>query len=77
MKEYFIVSNSFAAPFFSDTDEHYIKGKNPKDAMTRFRKGYKHPAGLYAANLYLNADAYHKKKDPLFKWCSKEAENKQ
>ena len=57
MPEYFVISHSFAAPFISDVDESFIKGKDPKDAMTRFRKGYKHPAGLYSAGLYKDANA--------------------
>ncbi len=73
MKKYFIITNSHAAPFFSDADEYYVKGKDPKDAMEKAVKNYSHPCGLYAANLYLNADAYHQKKKPLVTWqCNKE-----
>lgn len=65
MKEYFVIANSFAAPFFSDTSESYIKGKNPLDAMNNFVKKYSHPCGLYSANLYASADDYHKNKKRL------------
>ncbi len=64
-QEYFVVANSFAAPFVSDTSTSYIKGTSPENAMSRFIELYKHPAKLYAANLYKNADDYHKGKTPL------------
>jgi len=63
--EYFIITNSFAAPFFSDTDQYYVKGKNPLDALQEAVKKYKHPCGLYAANLYQSADDFHKNKKRL------------
>jgi hypothetical protein len=74
MKEYFVKANSFAAPFFSDSSEVYVKGENPKKAMEKFVKEYTHPCGLYAANLYENADAYHKKRKILVEYRSNEAE---
>ncbi|MBA7614738.1 hypothetical protein ES703_22007 [subsurface metagenome] len=75
MPEYFIVANSFAAPFFSDTSEGYFRGKNPKDVMHRFIAQYEHPCGLYSANLYENADAYHKNEEPLRQYlCNLELE---
>ena len=64
MPEYFVVANSFAAPFFSDTSEEYAKGETPQAAMVKFRKRYDHPAGLFAALLFKNADACYKKKKP-------------
>ena len=75
MEEYFIVANSFAAPFFSDRTEEYVKGKNPKDAMQSFVDSYRHPCGLYSAALYRNADAFHKGQKPLCRWlCNFEIE---
>lgn len=75
MKEYFVVANSFAAPFFSDEEEGYIKGKSPRDAMQKFVKKYSHPCGLYSAVLFTNADAFHKNKKPLCKYlCNLELE---
>jgi len=70
MTEYFIFSNSFAAPFFSDSGTHYVKAESPKKALTKFVASYSHPCGLYAAILYRNADDYHKNKAPLAKWIS-------
>jgi len=72
-KEYFVVANSFAAPFFSDREEEYVKGNNPKEAMEKFIKKYNHPCGLYAAILYVNADAYHKDGKILVRYLSNEA----
>jgi len=75
MKEYFVVANSFAAPFFSDLNERYVKGNNPEDAMQRFVKKYSHPCGLYSAVLFANADAYHKGEKSLCRFlCNLELE---
>jgi len=75
MPEYFIVANSFAAPFFSDRSEEYIRGKNPENGMHHFMAQYEHPCGLYSANLYKNADAYHKGEKPLCRYlCNLELE---
>jgi hypothetical protein len=71
--EYFIQANSFAAPFFSDTSTHFQKGSNPKKALENFAKKYKHPCGLFAANIYLSAEAFHKGKPPLKRWLSNHA----
>lgn len=73
MEEYFIVANSFAAPFVSDTSEAWWNGTDPEDALLAFRKEYKHPAGLYCAYLYKDANDYKKKKQPLASFMSQEA----
>jgi hypothetical protein len=73
MKEFFITSNSFAAPFFSDSREGFVKGKDAKGALLAYVSGYKHPAGLYSAAIYSSADAYHHNEKPLFRWlCNHE-----
>jgi hypothetical protein len=78
MPEYFIVSHSFAAPFFSDEDTSYISGQSPEKAMVKFVARYKHPAGLYSASLYLNADSYHKGGKELVRWlCNHEIEKQE
>jgi hypothetical protein len=68
MREYFILSNSFAAPFFSDQGTSYIMAENPADALNSFVASYKHPCGLYSANCYESADAYHKGDKQLAQW---------
>lgn len=73
MKEYFIVANSFAAPFVSDQSTHFQEGESPEDALTRFARTYRHPAGLYAANAYESADSYHKNGPIVAKWRSNQA----
>lgn len=73
MSEFFIVANSFAAPFFSDTSTHYQQADTAEKALELFAKQYKHPYGLYAACVYENADAYHKNQKPLAKWLSNES----
>lgn len=70
MSEYFVVANSFAAPFVSDQSTHFIKGKDPKSALEEFAKKYDHPAGLYCAVIYSSSDDYHKGKKPLANWYS-------
>lgn len=74
MKEYFFFANSNAAPFFSDESTGYIKGKNPEDALQKFRRRYKHPCGLFFAAIYESADAFHKRKKALVMWFSKRAD---
>lgn len=77
MPEYFIVTNSFAAPFMSDMDTQYIFAESPEDALARLATRYRHPAGLYAAVAYASADAYHKGKAPLARWMSNAAAAKE
>lgn len=73
MKEYFVISNSFAAPFFSDQGTGYVKGTIPSTTLLEFVNNYKHPAGLYSANLYESADSYHKGDKQLLQWlCNHE-----
>ncbi len=71
--EYFIRSYSFSAPFVSDEAFGYCNGVTPEDAMDKFRSNYTHPAGLYSAEVYSNADAYYKKEKPLQTWLSDRA----
>lgn len=72
MAEYFILANSFAAPFFSDEGTSYAEADTPEAALEKFAADYKHPAGLYAANAYASSDAYHKGEPALARWrCNK------
>ncbi len=73
MSEFFVIANSFSAPFFSDTDENFVKATTPAEAMTKFREGYQHPAGLFAASVWKDANAYHKGEKALLIWLSKKA----
>ncbi len=73
MNEYFIVANSFAAPFFSDETEKFVFGETPKDALLKFVQEYKHPSGLFSAWLYKDANAERKNEQPLAKWHSNAA----
>ena len=73
MPEYFIVTNSFAAPFFSDTDTFFEIAEGPNTALEQVVAHYKHPAGLYAAIAYQNSDAYHKGEKPIARWLCNEA----
>lgn len=63
--EFFVWANSNAAPFFSDESTGYVDADDPTSALAIFVNDYSHPAGLYAANVYASADAYHKKEAPL------------
>ena len=75
MNSYFIVATSFAAPFFSDTDEAFMTAASPQKALLKFKKSYGHPFGLYAAVCFTDANAYHKNEKPLAKWlCHHELE---
>ena len=70
MPRYFIVANSFAAPWVSDTSMCFQGGSTPEDALETFAASYNHPAGLYAAELYADANAYHDGHQPLARWLS-------
>ena len=77
MTRYFVVAHSFAAPFVSDESTDYVDGKNPDEALRAFARAYNHPCGLYAANLYASADAYHMNEKPLARWlCNHEREKR-
>ncbi len=73
MNEYFVVANSRAAPFFSDKSEQFVIGEDPHKTIAEFANNYSHPAGLFSARLYANADSYHKNQEPLASWYSPEA----
>ena len=75
MTKYFVCANSFAAPFFSNTSTGYCYGETPEDALVKFAAAHEHPRGLFAAALYVSADAYHSDERPLAKWlCNDEQE---
>lgn len=75
MYKYFIVANSFAAPFCSDQSTGFQTAENPKEALEKFAKGYGHRFGLYAAMCYESAEAYHEGKEPVGQWlCNFEQE---
>lgn len=71
MPEFFITARSFAAPFFSDESECYVEAETPEGALESYAASYKHPCGLYAAEVWTSADAYHKTpRKPLARWLS-------
>ena len=77
MNEYFIVAESFAAPFVSDRSESFWKGETPDATLKEFAQNYSHPTGLYSADLYEDANAYHKNAKPLARWrCNHEIEKR-
>jgi hypothetical protein len=71
--EYFIVANSFAAPFVSDRSEDFQEADSPEQALELFAARYRHPARLFAADCFASATDYHKHKPPLARWlCNRE-----
>lgn len=75
MNEFYIETNSFAAPFFSDSGHRYVQAESPREALETVVREYKHPAGLFAALAYSSADAKNKGEMPLARWvCNHEAE---
>jgi hypothetical protein len=73
MKEFFICANSFAAPFVSDESTHFVEADSAEKALEKFAAEYDHPCGLFSAQAYQNADAFHKNKKPLAQWlCNHE-----
>lgn len=73
MAEFFAYTNSFAAPFFSDSGTRFVEAGSASEAIRRVVAEYKHPAGLYFAAVFASADAYHKNAKPLATWtCNHE-----
>jgi hypothetical protein len=76
-REYFVTARSFAAPFVSDTSDGYVTAETPQQALEQFAANYKHPMGLYAAEAWASADAYHKGEKSLAQWLSNHEQAKQ
>lgn len=70
---FFVVANSNAAPIVSDTSHTWVEGDTPAEAMSNFVATYSHPCGLFAANLYADANSYHSSEDPIEQWRSQRA----
>lgn len=76
LKEFFIVANSFAAPFCSDTSTHFSTAFDGVKALEKFAKRYSHPAGLFSAAAYNSAEEYHKGAGAVAVWvCNLERES--
>ena len=73
-REFFVVANSGAAPFFSDTSKEFVEGPDAVLALEAFKEKYSHPCGLYSASIWLDANAYEKQVEPLATYISEEAE---
>ena len=73
MKEFFVVTNSNAAPFFSDTDQQFIKAETAERAADKVRLEYTHACGLYSLRVWADANAYHKGEKCLAEWDSPRA----
>lgn len=75
VREFFIVADSFAAPFVSDRSTHFVSAETAQQALERFSADYKHPCGLYCATAYGSADEFHKGAKPYAQWlCNHEIE---
>jgi hypothetical protein len=77
MQEFFIVANSFAAPFFSDQSTGFHTADSAVSALAGFANAYRHPSGLYSAAAYASADAYHKGAKSLARWLCHHEQAKQ
>lgn len=75
--EFFIQAMSFAAPFVSDESSGFVEAESPQKALEKFAAEYTHPAGLYSANCYASADAYHKGEERLAQWLCNHEQAKQ
>jgi hypothetical protein len=74
LREWFVLAASFAAPFISDTSTHFVLAPTPAVALERLAREYRHSAGLYAAQVYESAEAFHKGFQPLARWLSNHAQ---
>lgn len=63
-QEVFVISHSFGIPF-SEESTQYLKGLSAYTAFFRYCQKYDSFWGPFAANCYLSADDYHKKKEPI------------
>ena len=73
MSEFFVVANSGAAPFFSDTSKQFVEADTPELALEAFKDAYSHPCGLYSAVVWQDANAYEKKAEALATYLSEKA----
>lgn len=73
MTEFYIETNSFAAPFVSDNGHCYVQAKTAEAALEKCAAEYRHPCGLYAAAAYTSADARNKGEKPLARWICNQA----
>lgn len=73
MRTYYIESNSFAAPFFSDNNFKYVQAQDPRTALEEYVKAYDHPAGLYSAAVWESADAKNQGGRWLHQWLCNHA----
>jgi hypothetical protein len=73
--EWFVVTNSFAAPFCSDTQHRYVEAATAADALAKVADEYRHPAGLFSAAAWPSADAKEKGAAAEATWlCNHEIE---
>jgi hypothetical protein len=68
--QWFVQTNSFAAPFCSDTGTQYVEANTAAQALTRAAYTYTHPCGLFSAAAWPSADAMHKGEPAAAMWLS-------
>lgn len=73
MTEYFYKVRTFAAPFIGDELDGYIEAEDPTDAVNKVLAESTHPSGVFALDIYANADSFHKELAPLAIWRSEKA----
>ena len=66
-KEFFINYVTFPAPFFGERGQEYQEADTAREALEIAAKG------MYRAEAYENADAFHKKQEPLARYMSNRA----
>lgn len=77
MSEYFVRTMSFAAPFVSEPGDEFVEAEAPEAALEAVASRYSFPAGLYSAECYRDANAYHKGEKPLATWLCNHEQAKQ
>ena len=63
--EYFCVIHSKPAPFVGDESFKYVEANSPVDAAKKIDGEFRHPAGLHAIYIFLDANEYHKRRKPM------------
>lgn len=77
MGTWFVKTESFAAPWFSDTGHEFVAAETASEALEIVAALYTHPCGLYAAAAWPSSDAMHKGEAPSATWmCNHEIERR-
>lgn len=73
MPEFFIRGYTFAAPFVSEEVARYVEAEGAGAALESLAAQMHDGIGLFAAEAFISADAFHKGAAPVARWLSNKA----